>query len=83
MLAGKDTKSMKRIVFHAPDEMGEAIEKEAKSRRAPISAIVREALEEYFKARGVEFETRVEWGKPTEEQDDQQGQVAAVAKVPA
>lgn len=61
---------MRRIVFHAPDEMADEIKKESQRRLAPISAIVREALEEYFRNRGIEFDTRVEWGKPTEETED-------------
>lgn len=60
---------MKRIVFHAPDDMYEAIERLAKKRRAPVAAIIREAVEEYLSARGVDVDGRVVWGRTSEEQE--------------
>jgi len=67
---------MRRIVFFAPDEMEDALKQQADKRRSPVSAIVREAIEEYFAARGIAFETRVKWGiatTETEEKQDPQG----------
>jgi hypothetical protein len=73
---------MQRIVFHAPEDMAQALREEASSRLAPVSAIVREALEEYFEKRGIEFERRVEWGKPTEN-EDQSPETVGMLKVSA
>ena len=74
---------MKRVVFHAPDEMAQAIEELAAERRAPVASVIREAVEEFFAKRGIEFESRVAWGKPTQEADtkesSEEGQIAAVA----
>jgi predicted transcriptional regulator len=75
---------MKRIVFHAPDDMYEAIERMAQKRRAPLSAILREACEEYLSARGVDVDGRVTWGKPADGSDDKAsvpGQTMAGATV--
>lgn len=70
--------TMPRFAFHTTDEMAEALRLAAKKRRSPVSSIIREAIEEYFGERGVEFKTRVEWGKKTE-QDESAGQPAAVS----
>jgi len=70
--------TMPRFAFHTTDEMAEALRLAAKKRRAPVSSIIREALEEYFGERGVEFKTHVEWGKKTEDAEGQlMGEVAA------
>lgn len=69
---------MPRFAFHTTDEMADALRAAATKRRAPVSSIIREAIEEYFGERGVEFKTRVEWGKRTE-QDTEEGQPAAVS----
>ncbi len=61
---------MRRIVFFAPDEMEDALKREASKRRSPVSEIIREAIEEYFAARDIPIETRVQWGKATNETED-------------
>lgn len=37
---------MKRITISIPDELGEAIEREAHRRRLPVSRVIRERLEQ-------------------------------------
>jgi predicted transcriptional regulator len=61
---------MRRIVFFAPEEMDEALKEQASKRRAPVSEIIREAIEDYFAARDIQIETRVQWGKATDEPED-------------
>ena len=69
---------MPRFAFHTTEEMAKALRAAAEKRRAPVSSIIREAIEEYFGERGVEFKTRVEWGKRTDEEAPE-GQPAAVS----
>jgi predicted transcriptional regulator len=63
---------MRRIVFFAPDEMEDALKQQASKRRAPVSEIIREAIEEYFAARDIQIETRVQWGKATDESENKE-----------
>lgn len=72
----KGADAMKRVVFHATEEMWQALSTESNRRNSPIAAIVREALEQYFGQRGVELKQRVEWGKPTEDESPGQPEAA-------
>jgi predicted transcriptional regulator len=57
--------------------MEDAIKKLASERRAPVSEVIREAIEEYLKARDIQIATRVKWGVATEKPDKPNPEYAA------
>lgn len=53
---------MARLSITIPDEAWDALNEMSKSTGRPLALIVREALEGYLTAQGIEVSTKVEWG---------------------
>lgn len=60
----KQKEPLKRLVAKIPASLSEQLERDSDAEGAPVSSIVRRALEEYYKKRGLVFDVTVKWGNP-------------------
>ena len=51
-----------KILFNAPDDMYEALKKEAKKRDTPMSSLIRVSLAEWLRYQGHLVSKDVQWG---------------------
>ncbi len=71
---------MPRVIVTVPREMHHALQQESERTKAPVAALIREAIAEWAQRRGLAVEDTVRWGGKSEA-DGSQGQQAAVAAV--
>lgn len=61
---------MPRMIFTLTEEMDVVIKEEARRRKSPVSAIIREALADYFAKQGKHIDDVIMWGKSKSDQDE-------------
>jgi hypothetical protein len=78
------TKRQPRLGVTITEEMYRALEEESrKNFNAPVSALVRQAIEDWLRARGHDVRADITWGGSRHPSDEESGQFAAVATVSA
>ena len=63
---------MARLSVTIPDEAWTALSEMSKTTGRPLALIIREALESYLTAQGIDVSTKVEWGGKRERPDKEE-----------
>jgi hypothetical protein len=71
---------MPRIIITVTEEMDTALKRQSDARKAPVAALVREALIEWATKRGIRLESDIVWGShPVSGKETEPGETVAVA----
>lgn len=63
---------MPRVILTVPKKMKETLDRESARTNAPISALVREAIEEWAKKRGLDAPDTTTWGGPRRQETEEE-----------
>ncbi len=69
---------MPRLVITVSKQMDKVLKDESDKTHAPVAALIREAIEEWAKRRGLDVQDNITWGRARLDRDEsQEGQLAA------